>query len=82
LNKDRTLGFLIIAASLSTALMYGWLLFFSQWTLLALEFTCFVAIALVLGIISWIGYTLATTSRPKRTDEASKDSAQNTPAPQ
>lgn len=82
MSKDRTLGFLIIAASLGTTIMYGWLVFFSQWTLLALELTSFVAIALVLGIISWIGYTLATASTPKRTDEAIKDSAQNPPVHQ
>lgn len=39
--------------------------------MLALELTCFIGAALVLGIIAWIGYTLTTTVPPKpiREDE-------------
>jgi predicted DNA-binding transcriptional regulator len=77
LNKDKALGLLILMASLGTTLLYGWLLFFSQWALFALELTFFIAITLVLGIISWIGYTLVST--PKLAEEADEDTIQNKP---
>lgn len=59
--------------------LYGWLLFISQWSMLALELTCFIVIALVLGIVAWIGYTLATTLPPKpiREDEEVLESKEN-----
>lgn len=77
LNKDKALGLLILTASLGAILLYGWLLFFSQWALFALELTFFIAIVLVLGIISWIGYTLVST--PKPAEKAYEDTAQNKP---
>jgi predicted DNA-binding transcriptional regulator len=81
LNKDRILGLSVLVASLISLVLYGWLLFISQWSMLALELTCFIAIALVLGIIAWIGYTLTTTLPPKpiREDEEHLEPKGNAP---
>lgn len=69
LNKDKATGLLVLAGSLVGVCFYGWLLFFSQWAILALELTCFVVIALVLGILAWIGYTLIVTVPPESARE-------------
>lgn len=62
-------GFLLLVASVAGVAVYGWLLFFSQWAVLALQLTGFIAIAVVLAIVAWIGYTLATTPPPKPIEE-------------
>lgn len=53
--------------------VYGWILFFTEWTLLLLQITGFVAVVAVLGILAWIGYTLATTPPPKPIEEIEKE---------
>jgi len=54
-------------------IVYGWILFFTEWTLLLLQITGFVAVVAVLGILAWIGYTLATTPPPKPIEEIEKE---------
>lgn len=67
------LGLFILVVSVGGVLVYGWLLFFSQWAMLTLQLTSFIAIAIVLGIVTWIGYTLATTPPPKPIEEMEKE---------
>jgi len=54
-------------------IIYGWVLFFTEWTILLLQLTGFVAVAAILGILAWIGYTLATTPPPKPIEEIEKE---------
>ncbi|MEM1561916.1 MAG: hypothetical protein QXE73_01585 [Candidatus Bathyarchaeia archaeon] len=41
--------------------------------MLVLQLTGFIAVATILAIISWIGYTLATTPPPKPIEEREGD---------
>ncbi|HDJ96884.1 MAG TPA: transcriptional regulator, partial [Thermofilum sp.] len=47
--------------------------FLTEYTMLLLQLTAFIAIAGVLGILAWIGYTLATTPPPKPIEEIEKE---------
>jgi len=67
------IGALILVASVIGIIVYGWILFFTEWTILLLQITGFVAVAAVLGILAWIGYTLATTPPPKPIEEIEKE---------
>jgi len=67
------IGALILVASVIGIIVYGWILFFTEWTILLLQITGFVAVAAVLGILAWIGYTLATTPPPKPVEEIEKE---------
>jgi len=67
------IGALILVASVIGIIVYGWILFFTEWTMLLLKITGFVAVAAVLGILAWIGYTLATTPPPKPIEEIEKE---------
>jgi predicted DNA-binding transcriptional regulator len=75
LNKDKILGLSVLAVSIASGIAYGWLLFFSQWTMMVLQLTAFTAIAAILVIAAWIGYTLATTPPPKSIEELDKETA-------
>ena len=61
---DRTLGGIILVGSLAAIVIYFWLLFMSPWAWLTIKVSAFVAVGLVLLIVAWIGYTLATTPPP------------------
>jgi len=64
MSNDRTLGGAILVGSIGGVVLYFWLLFMSPWALLTIQVSAFVAVGMVLLIIAWIGYTLATTPPP------------------
>ncbi len=73
MSRDQVIGALILVASVIGIIVYGWILFFTEWAILLLQLTGFVAVAAVLGILAWIGYTLATTPPPKPIEEIEKE---------
>jgi predicted DNA-binding transcriptional regulator len=64
MNKDQGLGWLILVFSVLGIALYYYLVFMSAWSLLTIQVSAFLAVAMVLLIIAWIGYTLATTPPP------------------
>jgi len=75
LNSDQILGAFILLGSIVGVVVYGALLFLLGETisLLTLQVSAFLAVAFVLGIMAWIGYTLATTPPPKPIEEVEKE---------
>jgi len=73
LSRDQVIGLLLLIAAIAGILIYGWIIFFTDWFLLLLQITGFIAVAGVLGILAWIGYTLVTTPPPKPIEEVEKE---------
>ncbi|MCX8184744.1 MAG: transcriptional regulator [Sulfolobales archaeon] len=71
--RDQLVGGLMLTASIAIVAIYGWLVFLTDYYLLVLKLTGFIAIAGVFGILGWIGYTLATTPPPKPIEEIEKE---------
>lgn len=61
--NDRVIGGAIFGGSILGIIVYGLLIFY--WPLLVLEITAFVAVLVLLAILAWIGYTMATTPPPE-----------------
>jgi len=61
---DKVSGYLILVGSLLCIACYFYLVFLSPWILLTIQVSAFMAVAAILLIMSWIGYTLATTPPP------------------
>ncbi|MEM4311844.1 MAG: hypothetical protein QXX95_05590 [Nitrososphaerales archaeon] len=68
MERDQQIGILILTGSILGVILYGWLLFLVN-ALVVLQITAFVAVAVLLGILAWIGYTMATTPPPQPIDE-------------
>lgn len=73
MNKDQVIGAGIFVVSIIVILAYVWLTFFTPWSYLVIQITATVAVGGVLGILAWIGYTLATTPPPKPIEEIEKE---------
>jgi len=73
LSRDQLVGALLLVCGVLGIIVYGWLVFLSGWSLFVLQLTGFVAVAAVLGILAWIGYTLATTPPPKPIEEIERE---------
>jgi len=61
--NDRVIGGLLIGGSLTGIVLYGLVIFY--FPVIILQITAFVGIALILLILAWIGYTMATTPAPE-----------------
>lgn len=69
LSKDQAVGLILLIVGVFGILLYGWLVFLTQWSIVVLQLTGFAAVAAILAIVSWIGYTMATTPPPKPIEE-------------
>jgi len=63
LANDSAVGGAILIGSIIGIVIYGVLLVYA-WEV-TLRVTAFLAVALLLGILAWIGYTMATTPPPE-----------------
>ncbi|MDP8022971.1 MAG: transcriptional regulator [Nitrososphaeria archaeon] len=80
MNSDQVLGAVIMIVSILVIFVYGYLIF--MYPLIVLQITVFLVVAVLLGILAWIGYTLLTTPAPKPIEETSENSTQNSQAEQ
>lgn len=67
------IGLVLLVAGVFGILLYGWLVFLTQWSMVVLQLTGFVAITAILAIVSWIGYTMATTPPPKPIEDVESE---------
>ncbi len=81
MGRDQVIGGLIAVISVIVIVVYGYLVFLPPdisifgmpVDIFILKLTGFVAVLGVFGILSWIGYTLATTPPPKPIEEIEKE---------
>jgi len=75
MSRDQVIGTLIAICSIIGIIVYLWAIFLAEeWIqYITLRITGAVAIGGVLGILAWVGYTLATTPPPKPIEEIEKE---------
>ena len=83
-EKYKLIGLIILICSTIGIIVYGWLLFYTDNTVLVLQITAFFAVAFLLVILAWIGWTMARTPPPPPIDpidspssSSKKDSKKN-----
>ena len=77
--NDRAIGGGIFAGSVIGIIVYGLLIFY--FPLIVLEITAFVAVLVLLAILAWIGYTMATTPPPEPITDIPEQPAASTEKP-
>ncbi|MBS7618805.1 transcriptional regulator [Candidatus Bathyarchaeota archaeon] len=73
MDRDQAVGVLLCFGGILGILLYGWLVFLSEYAMLTLQLTGFIAVAAVLGILAWVGYTLATIPPSKPIEEKTEE---------
>lgn len=61
MNRRKATGVMIFVACIGGFFVYAYLLMLSEWSPIVLQLTVLMMVGGVLGILSWIGYTMATT---------------------
>ena len=58
----KGMGVLIFVGCIAAFIVYAYLLMLSEWSPIVLQLTILMVVGGVLGIVSWIGYQMITTS--------------------
>ncbi|HXV66360.1 MAG TPA: transcriptional regulator [Nitrosopumilaceae archaeon] len=61
MSKRTSTGITIFVLCIVGFLVYAYLLMLSEWSPIVLQLSMLMVVGGVLGVISWIGYTMATT---------------------
>ncbi|MGA7367712.1 MAG: hypothetical protein WBX01_01170 [Nitrososphaeraceae archaeon] len=73
LSNSHRLGVLILSISLIGFIFYTYLLLLSSYDILVLKLTLFCFVAAIVGVIAWMGYTMATAVSMEGTEEGKTD---------
>ncbi len=61
MSKRKAVGITIFLLAISAFFVYAYLLMLSEWSPIVLQLSILMIVGGILGVISWIGYTMATT---------------------
>ena len=61
MSRRRATGITIVVLCISGFFVYAYLLMLSEWSPIVLQLSILMIVGGVLGVISWIGYMMATT---------------------
>jgi len=61
LSRRKAQGIMIFVLAISAFFVYSYLLMLSEWSPIVLQLSILMIVGGILGVISWIGYVMATT---------------------
>ena len=59
--RRKAQGIIIFVLAISAFFLYSYLLMLSEWSPIVLQLSLLMIVGGILGVISWIGYMMATT---------------------
>ena len=62
MQRRSGIGIMIFVLAIGAFFVYAYLLMLSEWSPIVLQLTILMVVGGVLGIVSWIGYQMATTA--------------------
>jgi len=62
MQRRRSIGVMIFVLAIGGFFLYAYLLMLSEWSPIVLQLTILMIVGGILGVVSWIGYMMATTS--------------------
>ncbi len=61
MSRRKAQGIMIFVLAISAFFLYSYLLMLSEWSPIVLQLSILMIVGGILGVISWIGYMMATT---------------------
>lgn len=61
MDKRKGMGISIFILCIVGFFLYAYLLMLSEWSPIVLQLSLLMIVGGILGVVSWIGYTMATT---------------------
>lgn len=63
MDKRKSTGIVIFFLCIGGFFLYAYLLMLSEWSPIIMQLSVLMIVGALLGVIAWIGYTMATTKR-------------------
>lgn len=63
MDKRKSTGIIIFILCIGGFFLYAYLLMLSAWSPIVMQLSVLMIVGAILGVIAWIGYTMATTKR-------------------
>ena len=61
MSRRKAQGIVIFVLAISAFFVYSYLLMLSEWGPIVLQLSILMVVGGILGVISWVGYVMATT---------------------
>ena len=61
MSRRKAQGIMIFVLAISAFFVYSYLLMLSEWSPIVLQLSILMIVGGILGVISWVGYVMATT---------------------
>ena len=61
MSRRKAQGIMIFVLAISAFFVYSYILMLSEWSPIVLQLSILMIVGGILGVISWIGYMMATT---------------------
>ena len=61
MSRRKAQGIMVFVLAISAFFLYSYLLMLSEWSPIVLQLSLLMIVGGILGVISWIGYMMATT---------------------
>ena len=61
MSRRKAQGIMIFVLAISAFFVYSYLLMLTEWSPIVLQLSILMIVGGILGVISWIGYMMATT---------------------
>ena len=61
MSRRKAQGIMIFVLAISAFFVYSYLLMLSEWGPIILQLSILMVVGGILGVISWVGYVMATT---------------------
>ena len=61
MSRRKVQGIMIFVLTIFAFFLYSYLLMLSEWSPIVLQLSLLMIVGGILGVISWIGYVMATT---------------------
>ena len=61
MSKRKAQGIMVFTLAIAAFFVYAYLLMLSEWSPIVLQLSILMVVGGILGVISWIGYMMATT---------------------
>ncbi len=62
MQRRSGIGIMIFVLAIGGFFLYAYLLMLSEWSPIVLQLTILMIVGGILGVVSWIGYMMATTA--------------------
>jgi uncharacterized membrane protein len=63
MRKSKTAGILVLIISILAFCCYAYILFATEWGVIAMQITILIIVGTLATIMAWIGYTMATAPK-------------------